>query len=103
MFASIALQTVACCSPAVAAAWLADLVLDVVVPPSYGQPSRVEPKGAEWGKHQSTLRWRLGGVYPGFRGQAVAAFRVAGGYEAAVAGVGKAYALVRMRGVPGEL
>jgi hypothetical protein len=79
-----------------------DLVIDLIVPSELGAPRKAEPAGAEWGAKQATLRWRLGGVYPGYRGAAVAAFRVEGGAAAALAALPLVRAVVRVRGEVGE-
>lgn len=77
---------------------VADLVVDLFVPPGFAAPRRVAPQGAFWSASQSMLRWPLGVVGQGAAGVAVAAFRVKGGAEAAAAGLARCHAVLKLQG-----
>jgi hypothetical protein len=74
--------------------------VDLVVPPGFEAPRRVEPQGATWSASQSLLRWQLNAaaVPPGAAGSLVAAFRVKAGSEAAAAGIRACRAMLALRG-----
>lgn len=80
--------------------------MDLLVPPGFEAPRRVEPQGATWSASQAVLRWQLGApaVPPGASGCLVAAFRVKAGAEAAAAGVSRCHAVLALRGegAPGD-
>jgi hypothetical protein len=80
---------------------LADLVVDLFVPPGFAAPRRVSPQGAFWSATQSMLRWPLGTVGQGGAGVVVAAFKVKGGAEAAAAGLARCHAVMKLQGEGG--
>jgi hypothetical protein len=77
--------------------------VDLLVPPGFEAPRRVQPAGATWSASQSLLRWQLGAaaVPPGAAGSLVAAFRVKEGSEAAAAGIAACRAMLALRGEGG--
>jgi hypothetical protein len=89
--------------PQVFALSYAGLTVDLLVPPGFEAPRRVEPAGATWSASQSLLRWQLGAaaVPPGAAGSLVAAFRVKEGSEAAAAGIAACRAMLALRGEGG--
>eukprot|EP00775_Hariotina_reticulata_P010746 gene10746-10902_t len=96
--AAVALVTVQWHVPREVKQQPADLCIDLRVPPGFDSPRKVEPAGAVWSSSQSLLRWQVPAVSIGASGCVVAAFRVKDGAEAAAAGIGRCYAVLRLQG-----
>jgi hypothetical protein len=80
---------------------LGEMVSELLVPPSFGQPLKVHPAG-QFSTSQNCVRWRSAETKAGAAGVLSALFRVEAGPEAAAAGARVVRGRLRLEGAEGQ-